>query len=123
MLEDGHILTWLLDGHKLWLGFGKKLPPSVAIENEVKDYIDSQATPENWMDECLVQGDGIWMGSSELLRNYICWKDSRGEHAVSMTVLGEAMSKRFKKKRGSKGFLYEAALKSFEINHYSKSVG
>jgi len=122
-LEDGHILTWLLDGHKLWLSFGKKLPHSAAIENEVKDYIDSQATPENWMDECLDQGGDIWMGATELYRNYSCWKETRSEHAVSMTVLGDAMTKRFKKKRGSKGFLYAAALKATVVLEYQKRAG
>ena len=122
-LEDGYILSWLIDGHLLWLANGKKLPHSAAIANEVKDYIDSQATPENWMDECLDQGGDIWMGATDLYRNYTLWKESRSEHAVSMTVLGDAMTKRFKKKRGGKGFLYAAALKAAVVLDYPKSAG
>lgn len=44
--EAGNILRWLIDGHLKWISNGKRLPPCIAIDAEIKDYIDSQSTTQ-----------------------------------------------------------------------------
>jgi len=121
--EDGHILTWLIDGHLLWIANGKKLPKSKAVEVEIQDYVECQATPENWMDECLEPSGGQWTSSAELFANYTEWKKLRNEHAVSAVVWSEAMVKRYPKKKGSKSNLYQTSIKREIYTTYSSSGG
>ncbi len=115
--EDSYILTWLIDGHLLWIKNGKKLPKIKAVEDEVADYMSNQATPENWMDECLISNQpGIWTKSSILFFNYTYWKRERNEHAVSQSVWSEAMQKRYARVRKMDGWKYETSL----INLFSE---
>jgi len=112
--EDGHILRWLIDGHMRWVESGKKLPPCKILEIESGDYIESQATPENWMDECIDPKPPLsvsdWNRSGTLFSSYTKWKKDRNEHPVSQSVWADAMSKRYEKKRRNDGYAYEARL-------------
>jgi putative DNA primase/helicase len=110
--EYPSILKWLVDGHLAWMFLGKKLPPCKAIDDEMNDYIEAQATIENWMDECLTPDEKEKNSASELFSHYKGWKESRGELASSQTVWGEAMSSRFTKRKTNRGFVYSAKLNS-----------
>jgi putative DNA primase/helicase len=121
--EDGHILTWLIDGHLLWVANSKKLPHVKAVEAELQDYVECQATPENWMDECLVMSEGIWMPSRDLFSAYTAWKSRRNEHPVSNVVWGEAMAKRFQKKKTNRGMFYQATFTPDLVDESVHSAG
>lgn len=112
--EDGHILRWLMDGHLQWIKNGKKLPPCKAVDLEIADYVENQATPENWMDECLSPQAPLtlsqWTTSSELFKHYTEWKQARNEHPLSQVVWADAMQKRFNKKKRSDGYAYCATI-------------
>ena len=103
----GYILWWLLEGHEKWISAGRRLPPCQAVDNESKDYFESQSSVDNWIAErCrLIDDDGIASSSlpksSELYANYKEWKLDRGETPVSETRFAETLSKRFKKERSN----------------------
>jgi phage/plasmid-associated DNA primase len=112
--EDGYILRWLMDGHKKWVESGKKLPPCKALEIESENYIESQATPENWMDECIDPIPPLsvsdWTRSTELFSSYTKWKQNRNEHPVSQSVWADAMIKHYEKRKRHDGQAYAARL-------------
>jgi putative DNA primase/helicase len=112
--EDGHILRWLLDGHIEWINSGKKLPTCQVLDSETENYIESQATPENWMDECLSLSPPLslvdWTRSDELFSSYMRWKKDRNEHPVSQSVWADAMVKRYERKRRKDGKAYAVSL-------------
>lgn len=114
--EDGNILRWLMDGHLEWMELNKKLPPCEAVDGEIANYVESQATPENWMDECLSPHVPIsikdWTVASELFKHYTEWKQSRNEHPLSQVVWADAMQKRFEKKKRSDGVAYSVTILS-----------
>ncbi len=105
--ESGFILGWLIEGHAKWIDAGRKLPPCKAVEDESKDYFESQSTIDNWVSErCqLIQNSDATASSlpksSELYANYKDWKLERGETPISETRFAETLSKRFKKERSN----------------------
>jgi putative DNA primase/helicase len=112
--ERGNVLRWLLDGHKMWIDAGKKLPDFAAMREELEDYVDAQGTIKNWIDETLLiigLGDGgPWLKARDGYHFYQVWKEARGETSFSMTVWGEEMSKHFQKKKARDGNFYSARL-------------
>lgn len=121
--EDGHILQWLIDGHTLWVNNGKRLPKCAAVEAEIADYMESQATPDNWMDECLDPERPImkaeWATVPELYKHYARWKQERNEHTVSQSNWHEAMVRRkHVRDKTKKGNCYNVRLKPDEVDRF-----
>ena len=114
--EYPNILKWLVDGHLIWLDAGKKLPPCAAIDAEMDDYMESQATIENWMDQRLLTpsdpkfNPDTWCNATQLYADYKSWKEQRGEQPSSQVVWGENMKKHFIAKRGNGGMRYQTAV-------------
>ncbi len=121
--EYPNILRWLVDGHQMWLEGGKKLPPCTAIDAEMDDYLDTQATIENWMDQSLTVCED-WHRASCLYENYRFWKETRGEHASSMVVWAENMKKRFSARRTAMGAFYQAKIVSDDYipSHFANAT-
>jgi putative DNA primase/helicase len=107
--EYPNILRWLLDGHQEWLRLGKKLPQCDAVDAELEDYMQSQATVENWATQCLKTCDE-WQTASGLYNGYKMWKEDRGENPVSQVVWAENMKKMFAFKRTNVAVMYQAQL-------------
>jgi len=99
--EDGNILRWLIDGHLEWIRSGKKLPVCQAVEDEGKDYVENQATVENWIAECLdtkpPMVDKDWGAAKSLYNHYKSWKQERYEHPVGFGTWTESMVKKYGK--------------------------
>lgn len=108
--EDGYVLKWLIDGHIKWMNADKKLPYCKAVDDEIKDYINDQSTPFNWMGIALEESESNFESSSHLYQLYKEWKLSRGEHSKTETEWGEEMAKRFVKKRTGKGKFYRVIM-------------
>jgi P4 family phage/plasmid primase-like protien len=114
--EYPNILKWLVDGHLMWLDAGKKLPPCAAIDAEMDDYMESQATIENWMDQRLLTpsdpkfNPDTWCNATQLYADYKSRKEQRGEQPSSQVVWGENMKKHFIAKRGNGGMRYQTAV-------------
>jgi putative DNA primase/helicase len=105
--ESGFILGWLIEGHKKWIDAGRSLPRCQAVEDESKDYFESQSTIDNWIFERCELVENVEVGASrlpksrELYENYRDWKHERGESPISETRFSENMSKQFKKERSN----------------------
>ena len=105
LLDDKEgILRWLMDGHAAWIANNRKLPSCQKVDSEMDDYLSSQATPYNFIDEYLRPSNINWVSASELYTHYSRWKNSRGEHPVSQTIFSESL--KFEKKRTNKGWVY-----------------
>ncbi|MDD2768827.1 MAG: phage/plasmid primase, P4 family [Methylococcus sp.] len=95
----GYVLHWLVEGHRMWMDAGKRLPHCQAVEAESQDYFASQSTVELWLAErvVVIENDErpvrALPKASELYRDYELWKRERGESPASMTRWGEAMRK------------------------------
>lgn len=113
--EAGFVLTWLIEGHRKWLAAGRKLPTCAAVDAESADYFDNQSVVEMWVAEHLqaVPDDGRpgrrWPAAKSLYDDYSKWKVDRGEKPLSMSLWGEAMTKRFDKIRAD-GIRYMGCL-------------
>ena len=114
--EYPNILKWLVDGHRMWLDAGKKLPPCAAIDAEIDDYLESQATIENWIDQRLLTpsdskfNPDTWCNATQLYNDYRDWKNDRGEQPTSQTTWGDLMKKHFLAKRGGGGMRYQTVI-------------
>ena len=101
--ESGYILWWLMEGHTKWLEAGKTIGTCNAVEEETRDYYDSQSTIDAWLEDCCMteQADGQpgrhWAKAGDLYKSYQDWKHDRGENAQSQTRFGEQLSKKFTK--------------------------
>jgi P4 family phage/plasmid primase-like protien len=101
--EGSGVLSWLIEGHRLWVAGCRKLPACKAVEAESAEYFSSQSVVEMWVDECLELipndervGREI-QKAGHLYQHYHAWKELRGEKAVSQVLWGETMSRRFGK--------------------------
>lgn len=101
------VLAWLIEGHEKWLTrLGKRLPDCQAVSSAGDDFYDSQSTVDNWLEDRtreVVDPDRparAWPKAGHLFEDYRRWKLERGEHPVSMTRWGDAMSLRYSKIRG-----------------------
>ena len=98
----------------MWLDNGMKLPPCKAVDDELEDYMSSQATVDNWIDDFVTMTKNKWVNSKVLFESYLSWKHGRGEHPSSQVVWAESMKKRFISKRGQSGIIFEVELKLIE---------
>lgn len=110
--EAGYILSWLLEGHSLWLKAGRKLPSCDVVQAEQEDYFSAQSTVETWVDECCFKMDldsrpiGELTPASQLYASYENWKRERGEQPFSLARWADTMSKVFQKERSKHGIRY-----------------
>jgi putative DNA primase/helicase len=99
----GYVLGWLIEGHRLWLESGKKLPSCKAVDAESADYFAAQSTPEMWLTERVtllpqdVRPASQCPKSGDLYRDYSNWKRDRGETPLSHTRWAETMRSKFMK--------------------------
>lgn len=109
--EGGHVLHWLLEGHRAWMDNGKKIGSCPAIDSESDDYFSSQSTIDLWISECCdveANPEGAaskYVKSGVAYNSYSEWKKDRGESPISATRFGEQITKRYEKKR-SDGWRY-----------------
>lgn len=98
--EAPQVLAWLIEGHEKWREEGT-LRRCRAVEQCTSEYLESQASLDQWIEERLdtVPDDGRggrgWQKSSELYRDFSDWKKDRGEQPFSQTRWSEQMQRRF----------------------------
>ncbi|PLW82662.1 hypothetical protein CWI75_08745 [Kineobactrum sediminis] len=113
--EAGYILAWLMEGHRDWMDAGKRIGSCAAVDEETRDYYDSQSTIEMWISErCRVVNPQDcsakhWSKAGDLYSDYRQWKLDRGEYPVTHTRFGEQLASRYRKVN-SNGKRYEGLL-------------
>lgn len=87
----GYVLAWLVEGHRRWLGDGRRLHHCPAVETESANYFENQSTPQLWLAERAerIENDdrhAIHLPKvNDLYRDYKQWKEARGERPLSKT--------------------------------------
>lgn len=95
--EAPQILAWLIDGHRQWVEDGFALKPCPAVQQETKDYLDTQSTPALWIAERCEAIENDERPTKDvpkagvLYRDYAKFKTDRGEQPPSMNRWGEWM--------------------------------
>lgn len=101
LIEAGYVLSWLIEGHALWIANGRKLPVCATVEAETEDYFESQSTVMAWAQECVEINTDATRDlkraptSTQLYHSYKVWKVKRGELAEGQTIFTEALKKQY----------------------------
>lgn len=103
--EAAFVLEWLLEGHAAWLALGKKLPACNAVDAESADYFASQSTIDAWIlerTEPSISGVASrWPLITDLYKDFVEWKKSRGEVPPAQVRFSEALKVRHEVKRAN----------------------
>ncbi len=100
--EAPAILDWLIAGHTKWREDGT-LKRCERVEHSTREYLDSQSTLDQWIDDrcVIIPDDGRsgrgWLKASELYADFATWKRDRGEDPLSQTRWGEWMERRYRR--------------------------
>lgn len=89
--EFPQILHWMISG---WLDLqanGLHIPESVMAET--KDYLDSQDTFAQWMEECCERVNGFPTPNSELYQSWMRFCEARGELPQTSRVLADRLAR------------------------------
>lgn len=81
------ILAWMIEGARRWYAGGLQVPASVRAASA--DYLNEHDDVALWLEE-RCERTGTAKGS-DLYTDFRQWKESRGEHAPSMTAWGDRM--------------------------------
>jgi len=95
--EAPQIMQWLVEGHAAWMANGKKIGSCAAVDEETKDYFDSQVTLDDWIYECCDVDANARESTEKLFKSHTSWKASRNEYPLGMRRFSEELSGRFKK--------------------------
>ncbi|HLG79132.1 MAG TPA: phage/plasmid primase, P4 family [Ktedonobacteraceae bacterium] len=104
--ERSGILAWLVRGCLAWQHQGLAIPSFIRLATE--KYRDEEDKILQFIRECcLVQADA-YVKASALYEAYKEWcKDNQFGSGMNATLFGNEMSKRFEKRRGNAGMIYQ----------------
>jgi putative DNA primase/helicase len=87
--EGPAVLAWAIRGAVHWHRDGLAIPESVRAASQ--DYVQCHDDLREWVDErCDREGE---TKAASLYSDFRVWKESRGEHAPSMTVWAERLQR------------------------------
>lgn len=86
------ILNWAVEGCLAWQRDGLQAP--ALVQAATADYRAEQDVLGAFLADATVQGDNMGVQAAELYAAYVQWCDENGEHAVSGTAFGRAMTER-----------------------------
>ena len=88
------ILRWMIDGCLMWQRDGLRPPKIVTVAT--KEYLESQDTLQNFLDDCCVIAKGEWDTFAHIWDGYVDWCEDCHEYIGSKKAFGL--------KLGDKGF-------------------
>lgn len=110
--EAGFVMHWLIEGHRMWIEGGRKLPKCSAVDAATKDYFESQANAAGWLRERCEIISTARTPISVAYNDYVQWHAANGTHAEQRDRFVEALKRdrrlvpyRTERERGLKGFL------------------
>ena len=102
--EMGAILHWAIDGCLKWQKEGLELPNAVNKSNE--EYQEELDIITTFLKEYTIEEKGSKVLASKLYKEFDTWATTFNEWKTSSTIFGRELSKRYKKKRTSRGYWY-----------------
>ena len=102
--EMGAILHWAIDGCLKWQKEGLELPNAVNKSNE--EYQEEMDIITTFLKEYTIEEKGSKVLASKLYKEFDTWATTFNEWKTSSTIFGRELSKRYKKKRTSRGYWY-----------------
>jgi P4 family phage/plasmid primase-like protien len=90
--ESGEsVMSWIVEGARLYIECGYRLPECAAVDAAVDEYRDNNDWFKAFLTERCEVGDGYENPSGELYRTYREWAQARGEYARSTTDFTAAL--------------------------------
>ncbi|MCH9751495.1 MAG: hypothetical protein K0U61_04685 [Alphaproteobacteria bacterium] len=83
--EGPEILSWMIEGSRLWHLMG--LRPPLAVTSATADYFKSQDLLSGWLEECCMIGSQYQETSASAYASWTAWMDGRGKPAGSQKGL------------------------------------
>ena len=105
--EWSGILAWMIEGCLAWQRMG--LCPPEAVITATSDYLESQDTTGQWIEECCERDVNAWTNTRALYVSWKQWAEQRGEYiktekAFSMMLEDWGLVKRRGPKQIGQGF-------------------
>jgi putative DNA primase/helicase len=92
ILELPGILTWALEGYKIWAKDG--IGDCEEVTSATKEYRDQSDSLKTFIEECCVLGHDRFVEKADLYQKYQEWAKNSGEYGVSKTVFGTRIMER-----------------------------
>jgi putative DNA primase/helicase len=103
--EAEGIISWAVEGARLWYEFGLNKPTEVEAANA--KYRSDMDKIGRFIEERCVTGEGFRVSGAALYSEYRRWVEANGEHPLTGTAFGTRIStKEFDKKTTSRGIDY-----------------
>jgi putative DNA primase/helicase len=99
------ILTWAIEGCLAWQESG--LRPPQAVQDATSEYLSSQDSLQEWLDECCEIAEPLWSTSAELYRSWRAWCDAAQREPGGTKAFGEMLAShgfRTVRKHGGRGY-------------------
>ena len=104
--ERSGILAWLVRGCLAWQQQGLAIPTSISLATE--KYRDEEDRILHFLTERCVLRPEVWVKASVLYEVYKAWcEENQFGRGMNATLFGNEIGKRFAKKRGNTGMIYQ----------------
>ena len=104
--ERSGILAWLVRGCLAWQQQGLAIPTSISLATE--KYRDEEDRILHFLTERCVLRPEVWVKASVLYEAYKAWcEENQFGRGMNATLFGNEIGKRFAKKRGNTGMIYQ----------------
>lgn len=102
-----YIMAWIVDGAKMFIENGYRLPQCEAVMEATEAYRDRENWLERFIDECCVREPGSKVGARALYTCFKDWAQDTGEFVRRESDFSDVMIKAgYRKNRSKSGFFY-----------------
>jgi P4 family phage/plasmid primase-like protien len=89
--SGGAVMKWIVEGARLFIDAGYRLPPCSAIEAAVNEYRDNNDWFKAFLQDRCEVGEDVQNPGGELYRSYREWAQTRGDFVRSTTDFSAAL--------------------------------
>jgi len=101
---SGAVLQWIIDGAKMFIEGGYKLPKSAMVESAIGKYREENDWLSSFLDECCIVGEMEKCAGGVLYKAYRAWATETGEYVRRNRDFAEALRVAgFEIKKGKQG--------------------
>ena len=91
--EGPGILNWMLEGCRLWLESGRRLPDCEAVQEATRAYTIENNPVQRFNTECVRRRPGAWTSSRALFSEWERWRKENNETELRAAVFGKQFAK------------------------------